>query len=77
MKLKVLQKQTISTKPKQSSESWTVVLHNLNAFEFLTCDELKNERTAIITQKLSWNTGYSELEDKNFSIKLVSLINRF
>lgn len=77
MKPKVLQKQTIPTKPKQSSEWRTVVLLNLNAFEFLTCDELKNERTATITWKLSWNIGYSELEVRDFSVKLVSLINGF
>lgn len=65
----MLQNQTIPTKPKQSSEWWTVVLLNLNAFEFLTCDELTNEKTATITWKLSCNTGYSELEVKIFSMK--------
>lgn len=70
MKLKVIQKQTIPSKTKQSSEWWTIVLLNLNAFEFLTCDELRKERTATITWKLCWNTGYSELELTDFSMKL-------
>lgn len=70
MKLKVLQKQTIPTKTKQSSEWWRIVLLNLNAFEFLTCDKLRKERTATITWKLRWNTRYSELELKDFFMKL-------
>lgn len=75
MKLKVLQKQTIPTKTKQSSDWWTIVLLNLNTFAFLTCEELRKERTATITWKRCWNTRYSELELKNFSMKL-SIIDR-
>lgn len=66
----MLQKQTIPTKRKQSSEWWTIVLLNLNVFEFLTCDKLRKEQTATITWKWCCNTRYSELELKNFSMEI-------
>lgn len=66
----MLQKQTIPTKGKQSSEWWMIVLLNLNVFEFLTCDKLRKERTATVTWKWCCNTRYSELELKNLSMKI-------